>query len=124
MAHIILIEDDPWISNIFRQLLENAGHVVDVAENGQQGFDMYRANPADLVITDIVMPVKDGLETILDLKNEFPHARVIAISGGGAIESDRYLSLAESIGAIKALQKPLTKEELLAAVDESLAGNP
>ncbi len=91
------------------------------AENGKQGIDLYRENQADLVITDMVMPLKDGLETIMDLKNEFPQARVIAVSGGGAIEPERYLSLAENIGASNTLKKPLTTAELLAAVDKALA---
>ena len=121
MAQILLIDDDPWVRNIFSQMLEKGGHTVSEAENGHQGIDLYREKPADLVITDMVMPFKDGLETIMDLKNEFPLVRIIAISGGGAIEPERYLSLAESIGAVKTMQKPLTKDELLAAVDEALA---
>lgn len=121
MAHILLVDDDPWVRKIFVQLLERGGHTVVEAENGEEGIALYRKKPTDLIITDMVMPFKDGLEMIMDLKNEFPHVRIIAISGGGAIEPKRYLTLAETIGASQTLEKPLSKEELLSAVDKALA---
>ena len=124
MADILLIDDDPWVRNIFFQMLKKGGHTVLQAENGQQGIDLYRAKQPALVITDMVMPFKDGLETIMELKNEFPQARIIAISGGGAIEPEKYLYLAETIGAIKTLGKPVTQDQLLAAVNETLAESP
>lgn len=120
LAHILIIDDDPWILKIFKQMLETVGHSVDLASDGQEGIAIFRGHPADLVITDIVMPVMDGIKTILELEKEFPGIKIIAISGGGVIEPDRYLSLAESIGTKKNLSKPVTKEQLLNAVKEVL----
>jgi DNA-binding response OmpR family regulator len=121
LAHILVIDDDPWILKIFKQILETEGHSVDTAADGQEGIDIYRNFRADLVVTDMVMPVKDGLKTILELDKEFPGVKVIAISGGGVIEPDRYLALAESIGTKKTLTKPVRKDELIKAVNEVLA---
>jgi CheY-like chemotaxis protein len=121
LAHILVIDDDPWIRKIFKQILETEGHSVDTAADGQEGIDNYRNFRADLVVTDMVMPVKDGLKTILELDKEFPGVKVIAISGGGVIEPDRYLALAESIGTKKTLTKPVRKDDLIEAVNEVLA---
>jgi CheY-like chemotaxis protein len=120
MAHILIIDDDPWIIKIFQQILELEGHKVTTATNGQEGLDRFRQSQADLIITDMVMPVKDGLKMILELEKEFPKIPVIAISGGGVIEAERYLALAESIGTIKTLSKPISKQELLDAVKMAL----
>ena len=120
MAHILVIDDDPWIIKIFKQILETEGHTVDTAADGQEGIDIFRNTPADLVLTDMVMPVKDGLKTIMELDKEFPNIKIIAISGGGVIEPDRYLTLAKSIGTKQTLTKPITKEDLIKAVNEVL----
>lgn len=120
MAHILVIDDDPWIIKLFKQILETAGHTVDTAADGQEGIEIFRNHQADLIITDMVMPVKDGLRTIIEIEKEFKNVKVIAISGGGIIEPDRYLSLAESIGTKKTLTKPITKDDLIKAVNEVL----
>lgn len=120
MARILIIDDDPWIIKIFQQILEAEGHEITTAANGQEGLDQFRQNPSDLVITDMVMPVKDGLKLIMELTREFPRVPAIAISGGGVIEAERYLTLAESIGTIKTLTKPVTRQDLLAAVNTAL----
>ncbi len=120
MARILVIDDDPWVLKIFQQILEIEGHEVITAANGQEGLDHFRQAPFDLVITDMVMPVKDGLKLIMELEKEFPNVPTIAISGGGVIEAKRYLTLAESIGTKMTLSKPITKEELVAAVNAAL----
>ena len=120
MAYILLIDDDPDILKIFKQFLEIEGHSVVTASNGQMGIDIFRNDRADLIITDIVMPVKDGLKTIMELDKEFPEIKVIAISGGGVIEPDRYLALAECVGVKQTLTKPVTKKQLINAVNEVL----
>jgi len=120
LARILVIDDDPWILKIFTQILESEGHSVETAVDGQEGIETYRNSQADLVITDMVMPVKDGLKTILELDKEFPNVKIIAISGGGVIEPDRYLALAESIGTKKTLTKPVSKQDLISAVNEVL----
>ncbi|MBC8317312.1 MAG: response regulator [Desulfobulbaceae bacterium] len=120
MAYILLIDDDPQICIIFKQILEAEGHSVVTASNGQEGIDIFRKNRADLIITDMVMPVKDGIKTIMELEREFSDLKVIAISGGGVIEPDRYLALAECIGIKQTLTKPITRAQLINAVNEVL----
>ena len=120
VARILVIDDDPWVLKIFQQILEMAGHTVSTAVNGQEGLERFRQSPYDLVITDMVMPVKDGLKLIMELEKEFPNVPTIAISGGGVIEPERYLTLAESIGSRKTLVKPVTKQDLLDAVNTTL----
>jgi CheY-like chemotaxis protein len=120
LAYIVVIDDDPKILEIFKLFLENEGHSVVTANNGQEGIDIFRNDQADLVVTDMVMPVKNGLKTIMELGTEFPDIKIIAISGGGIIEPDRYLSLAKCIGIKQTLTKPVTKEQLINAVNEVL----
>lgn len=121
VARILVIDDDPWVVKIFRQILEDEGHTVFTANNGQEGLDLFRQNPAELIITDMVMPVKDGLKLIMELEKEFPNVPAIAISGGGVIEPERYLTLAESIGTRKTLTKPVSKQDLIDAVNSVLS---
>lgn len=102
-------------------LLANAGHVVLEASNGKRGVDLHRAEPVDLVITDIVMPDQEGIETIEILRDEWPGLPVIAISGGLA-NSKIYLALAAKLGARRTLPKPFTPEQLLRLVEEVLSG--
>lgn len=120
MANILIIDDDPWVNKIFQQILEAEGHQVATAANGQEGLDQFRQCPADLIITDMVMPVKDGLKLIMELEKEFPNVAVIAVSGGGVIEAERYLNLAESLGTRKTLTKPVSRQDLVDAVNEAL----
>ena len=102
--------------------LTRAGHEVSEAENGEAGLREFRGNPPDLVITDIVMPGKDGLEIIMELWHENPDVRIIAISGGGTrISKDLCLEHARIFGAIKTLPKPVERQVLLDAVEEALA---
>jgi len=121
MAHILIVDDDPWILKIFQQILEVEGHTVSTATNGQEGLEQLRLKVADLVITDMVMPIKDGLKLIMEMEREFPKVPVIAVSGGGVIEAERYLSLAECIGSVKTLAKPVGKQDLVDAVTAALA---
>ena len=120
MAYILVIDDDPQVLALFKRFLETEGHSVATASNGQAGIGIFRNSQADLVVTDMVMPVKDGLKTIMELEKEFPGIKIIAISGGGVIEPDRYLDLAEHIGVKQTLTKPVTKEQLINAVNEVL----
>ena len=120
MALILIIDDDFKIREVLRQILERAGYEVMEASDGQEGISLYRERQADLVITDIVMPRKDGLETITDLRIEFPGSKIIAISGGGRLDPKTYLELAEGFGADRLLTKPFGHEELLEAVQDLL----
>ena len=83
MARILIIDNDVQILNMLRQTLEREGYDVLKASNGKQGIRLHREEPVDLIITDIIMPEKEGIETILELKRDYPDVKIIAISGGG-----------------------------------------
>ncbi len=118
MGRILVIEDEAQMRKLLRQVLEDAGYEVEEAPDGLEGVRLYRENPADLIITDMIMPKKEGMETILDLKLEFPNVKIIAISGGGRVGAEPYLQIAEGFGAERVFRKPFDIKELLTAVDE------
>lgn len=121
MADILLIDDDNDFRDVLASALEHAGHTVRQAANGVDGLKRYREQPADLVITDIVMPEKEGLATIRDLHRDYPAARIIAMSGGLAHDPKLYLHMAEKFGAHAVLAKPFHLSELIKAVEAALA---
>ena len=121
MARILVIDDDEKLREMIRRFLEGAGHEVWMAANGKVALERQRQTPADIIITDIFMPEKEGTEFIMDITEEFPQSKVIAISGGGNVKNIDFLKLAENLGALKTFQKPFKQEELLAAVEELLA---
>ncbi|MGB2906425.1 MAG: response regulator [Candidatus Aminicenantaceae bacterium] len=120
MASILVIEDDEQIRALLKQILERAGHEVLEAPDGNKGLRIYRKNLPDLIITDIIMPEKDGLETIRELRKMNPDVKIIAVSGGGFIHSDYYLDMAKRFGAFSILAKPFTPAEVLNAVNQLL----
>ena len=120
MARILVIDDDTDVRRMVRNMLDRAGHEVAEAPNGDIGTKMFRKEPFDLIITDIFMPEKEGLETIRELHREFPDLRIIAISGGGSVGHYSYLPLAKSFGATRTLSKPFSHQELLEIVNELL----
>ena len=89
---------------------------VVAAADGNKGLRLYREDPTDLVVTDIIMPEKEGIETIIDLRREFPEVKIIAMSGGGHGKPDSYLHMAKGLGAQRTLTKPFGKKELLEAI--------
>jgi DNA-binding response OmpR family regulator len=119
MAKILLIDDDEMLRRVLSKALAHAGHTVVQAADGQQGIELARVTGVDLVITDLVMPVREGVETILHLRREKPALPIIAISGDGS-NSKLYLEIAAKIGAKRIMPKPFTPPELLALVDEVL----
>jgi len=121
MKKILVIDDEEQLLNLLKTLLEAEGYQVAIATNGQSGIDMFRESPADLVITDMVMPVKDGLKTILELREISENVPVLAISGGGAIAKERYLAIASYIDNVRTAEKPLSRSEILTAVEEMLS---
>lgn len=121
MSTILIVDDDPQLRRMIRITLERAGYAVDEAENGAVAIHKMRTTSPLLVITDIVMPHKEGIETIAELRRDYPEVKIIAISGGGRIEAREYLELAEKIGADKTFGKPVERELLLSAVAELLA---
>lgn len=120
MARILIIDDDSKIRSLIRRFLEKEGYEVAEAPNGSIALDMQRKNPADLIITDIFMPEKEGTEFIMDMSVEFPKVKVIAMSGGGNVADVDFLQLAQNLGALKTFQKPFDHKELVAAVKELL----
>ncbi len=116
MARILIIDDDVPLSKMLRQMLEREGYEVLEAADGAEGLKIYRQEPADLVITDLIMPEKEGIETIRELKKDFPDVKIIAMSGGGRIGPETYLDIAQKLGALQTLTKPLDRKELLEAV--------
>lgn len=128
MARILVIDDDRDVRMLALHELEAAGHEVRLARNGAEGIAFQRADPADLVVTDIFMPEKEGIETIRDLKAEFPGARIIAISGGGRLAAAARRTFTDhdlgvvvgELGVFAILQKPFETQELLSSIDSVL----
>jgi len=120
MARVLVIDDEEQVRIVFRGILERAGYEVEVAADGEEGIMVQRENPADIIITDIVMPGKEGLKTIMEMRRKFPGVQIIAISGGGQIPAEEYLDLATRFGAACALMKPISAQDLIAAVTNIL----
>lgn len=120
MAKILVLDDEPSILLMIKKMLEKEGHEVTVALNGIEGMELFEQNKPDLVITDIIMPGKEGLETILELRKNHPELKIIAISGGGRISPEGYLPGAKLLGANAVFQKPLVQKEFMATVAELL----
>ena len=119
MAHILIIDDDVHILASLRDMLELEGHQVLDAADGNRGMNVLKKEQVDLVITDIIMPEKDGLETIMALRRDFPNVRIIAMSGGGEhIGQDDCLHWAKAFGAKQVLYKPLSRGQVLEAIGE------
>lgn len=116
MARVLIMDDEEPMRDVMRTILEEDGHDVQEAANGAVGLDMYRAQPADVVVTDLIMPEKDGIETIRDLRREFPNVKIIAISGRGGVGIKANLERARLIGADVAIQKPCGPSEIRDAV--------
>jgi two-component system, chemotaxis family, chemotaxis protein CheY len=112
------MDDDADVRLVLADNLRSAGHTVSLAADGQEGMRKFRADPADLVITDIFMPAKEGLETILELRRLVPNLPIIAISGRPV--GSTMLCIARHLGAVATLQKPFSRDELLSAVEQAL----
>jgi DNA-binding response OmpR family regulator len=126
MARILLIDDDELLRGVLAKALTHGGYEVIQAGDGRQGLDLARAADFDIVITDLIMPVQEGVETIMVLRQEFPLLPIIAMSGG-ASHSELYLEIAAKIGARHVLAKPFTPKELMVTIHEVLeqdAKNP
>ncbi len=121
MNRILAIDDDPNVRQMICRMLERSGYDVVTAANGREGVEKFRANPPDVVITDIIMPEQEGIETIRQLKSEFPDCRIIAISGGGRVGPADYLNMAKLLGAAKTIRKPFDSAQLISAIREVMA---
>ncbi|MBN2715535.1 MAG: response regulator [Deltaproteobacteria bacterium] len=125
MSRILVIDDDPFIRDVLFQSLSRAGHEITLAEDGDHGLSRFLSRfddaPFDLVITDLIMPKKEGVETIAELKKIAPDAKIIAISGGYRLPAENYLKIASTLGVNGTLIKPFEKAELLDEVQRVLA---
>ncbi len=131
MSKILIIDDEEDIRLVLNEIFVRAGFDVRVASNGDEGLNLLREEGADLVITDIIMPGKDGVQTAYDIRMEFPKTKIIVMSGGGnvapqdyepsAITTTAYLASAAEIGADLTLTKPFDRHELIKAVKELIA---
>jgi len=120
-AQILVIDDNDQFLEIIRGCLEKAGYEVLLASDGKIGVELYRENKPDLVITDVIMPEKDGAEVIFDLQKEFPGIKMIVMTGGGQGDAQAYLkSITEYSNVKYAFEKPFAMDELLGAVKESV----
>ncbi len=118
---VLVIDDDDAFRSLLAEALEREGYRVRVAADGNAAVAVARREAFHLVIADMIMPGKDGIETILELRHHAPGVRVIAISGGGSGQGGDYLPLALTLGAVRTLRKPFSREALLQAVAEALA---
>ncbi len=124
MARILVIDDEEPVRTLVREMLQRAGHQVEEAVDGEQGLAAFHRSPADLVITDILMPAKGGLVTIKEIRAAAPDAKIIAMSGGGKTGKLSFLSTARTFPGVRTLKKPFRRNELLTLVEATLAGLP
>lgn len=117
---ILLIDDEKPFRDVLKQVLSKAGYDVVEAANGAEGINRFYEKPADMIVTDIIMPEKEGIETILELKKAHPEVKLIAMSGGGWYGTDIDFDMARKLGA-RTLDKPFALQELLDVVTELLS---
>ncbi|HVW20141.1 MAG TPA: response regulator [Opitutaceae bacterium] len=121
LARVLVIDDEENIRTMVQQMLRRAGYDAIAAADGSEGIRLQRERPADLVITDLIMPGQEGLETIMEIRRSFPKTKIIAISGGGHAGVLDFLPIATQLGALRTLPKPFTHQQLLALVKEVIA---
>jgi len=119
MSRILVIDDDKFVRTSIRTVLQSVGHKVVEVGDADTGIDLHRNAPFDVVIVDLVMPNKEGLQTIRELKHEYPELPIVAISGGGKIVRKNFVQTAELFGAATTLEKPFGGEELLNALEDA-----
>jgi DNA-binding response OmpR family regulator len=118
---ILVIDDDVDLALSLKELLILEGALVDVAYNGNEGIFQHIQLPYDLIITDIVMPVMDGLEVVMWVKENSPNTKILVISGGGYFDFRDYLVMAKNLGADFVFQKPICYDEVIAAVKKCIS---
>jgi len=120
MALILIIDDEQDIREMLSQILIRNGYEVMEASNGKEGLKLLDKHPFDMIITDLIMPEKEGIETIIETKFKFPQLKIIAISGGGRVGPHNYLKIAKSLGAHRVFDKPFDLREIMDAIRELL----
>jgi len=120
MARILVVDDDPQIRELLRQLFEHSGYEVAEASDGEEALKRHNESPADLVVNDLIMPGKEGMETIIEFRHNSPGVKIVAITGAGCGRIEGYLYTAKKLGAHRTLAKPFDLMEMLKAVNELL----
>jgi DNA-binding response OmpR family regulator len=121
MNSVLVIDDDPVFCNVVEGILHHDGYAVTTAGDAQTGISRFGELNPDLVIVDILLPGKEGIATILELRDANPDARILAITGGGSFAAGEVLRIAELLGADNSLKKPFEPAALLASVRRCLA---
>jgi CheY-like chemotaxis protein len=120
LKKILVIDDDNLVRDTLVRILVRAGYEAIPAKDGREGITQFRKDPPDLILTDVIMPDQDGIETIVELRQLAPALPIIAISGGGRAKAMQFLDAAHKLGADKVLSKPVKQADLLAAIHELL----
>lgn len=114
---ILVVDDHAFFREAVKSVLQQLGHAVAGAVNGADAVAQLEAEFFDVVLVDVFMPEKDGLETIMDLRSRFPEIRIVAMSGGGVAHAEDALKLAAQLGAAQVLKKPFTQADLVAVLE-------
>jgi DNA-binding NtrC family response regulator len=120
MKQILIIDDEPQMRSMLKKMFEREGFDVTTASDGEKGIKTFKKNPADLIITDLIMPEKEGIELIMEFKKDYPDVPILAMSGGGRNSPDTYLNISKRLGAYAVFEKPIEKKELLAVIKKAL----
>lgn len=118
MIKILVIDDELQVREILQQMLEKKNYSVLLAEDGEEALEICKDHDLDLMIVDIVLPNKSGLDIIKEVKRVYPDMKIIAISGGHMIGPKRYLDNAKTFGADRFFEKPFSSGEILGAIEE------
>ncbi|MBC8367328.1 response regulator [bacterium] len=121
MAHILIVDDETMARTGFRKILARAGYVTEEAADGEEALRILRRERVDLCVLDIIMPNKDGIEVLRELRETDNNLPVLAISGGGHADLGLYLRMAKKLGVSATLAKPFGADELLETVEGLLA---
>ncbi len=116
MHTILIIDDDAQIRSMLKKMVKREGYQVITAKDGKEGVRIFESAAIDLVITDLIMPEQEGIETIIALKQKNTQVKIIAISGDGKVNSISYLDMATKLGAQRAFTKPVDRKELIASI--------
>ncbi len=118
MVHVLVADDEDAVRSVIVGALRRAGYDVAEARNGREAVEHFKAASADIVLMDLLMPIKDGIEALMEIRRVAPTAKIIAMSGGGRIAASDYLVWAQAIGVNRTLEKPFSLTDLIAVIEE------
>lgn len=119
---VLIVDDEPLIREGLQKILELNHFEVVIAANGNEALQRIAQTHPQVVVTDIIMPEKDGVEVIMELRTRYPNTKIIAISGGGRINAENHLEIAEHLGVHATLTKPFATEKLIRKIEELITG--